>query len=157
MLCQVALKAEPAEIGIVIDDVVSNELMITRRGGIADQELSSLVSLHRHSVDLVVIDDDEQVAERFAFLKDQLIAVCRVVTVLLQPCDVHSLACSIVRAPKHVKIAEIARVQILVTAETDSNDLSVSVDCLNEVGIAHKHIILITTPGRLRVSLSQRD
>ena len=68
MLCQVALKAEPAEIGIVIDDVVSNELMITRRGGIADQELSSLVSLHRHSVDLVVIDDDEQVAERFAFL-----------------------------------------------------------------------------------------
>lgn len=157
MLCQVALKAEPAEIGIVIDDVVSNELMITRRGGIADQELSSLVSLHRHSVDLVVIDDDEQVAERFAFLKDQLIAVCRVVTVLLQPCDVHSLACCIVGAPKHVQIAEIARVQILVTAETDSNDLSVSVDCLNEVGIAHKHIILITTPGRLRVSLSQRD
>ena len=75
MLCQVALKAEPAEIGIVIDDVVSNELMITRRGGIADQELSSLVSLHRHSVDLVVIDDDEQVAERFTFLKDQLIAI----------------------------------------------------------------------------------
>ena len=75
MLCQVALKAEPAEIGIVIDDVVSNELMITRRGGIADQELSSLVSLHRHSVDLVVIDDDEQVAERFTFLKNQLVAI----------------------------------------------------------------------------------
>ena len=102
MLCQVTLKAEPTEIGIVIDNVVSNELMLTCWGRIAYQKLSSLVSLHRHSVDLVVVDDDEKIAERFAFLKDQLIAVSRMITMLLQPSDINRLTCFIIRSPEHV-------------------------------------------------------